>query len=110
MAARQRNRSSNATALSGHTPSGWINSVVGPAPATELSADPRSAGIGRRRQRRGPADSVMQRRQHQVEPNPAEVAGQCGSETSVLDWCERPVYFRRNSRAVSMMVTGTARQ
>ena len=28
--------------------------------------------------------------QHQVEPNPAEMATRYGAQTSVLDWRERP--------------------
>jgi hypothetical protein len=32
--------------------------------------------------------------QHQVEPDPAEMAAPYGADTSVLDWRERPVCSR----------------
>ena len=33
--------------------------------------------------------------QYQVEPDPAEMAARYGADTSVLDWRERLVLFRR---------------
>jgi hypothetical protein len=48
--------------------------------------------------------------QHQVEPDPAEMARQYGSETSVLDWRGRLVCSRCKSREVDMVVTGTTRR
>ena len=35
---------------------------------------------------------------HQVEPDPAEVAVQYGTETTILDWRERPVCSRCGNR------------
>ena len=45
--------------------------------------------------------------QHQVEPDPAEMATRYGAETSVLDWRERPVCSKCGSREVDMVVIGT---
>jgi hypothetical protein len=45
--------------------------------------------------------------QHQVEPNPAEMAARYGGETSVLEWRERLVCSRCRGRQVDMVVTGT---
>jgi hypothetical protein len=47
--------------------------------------------------------------QHQVEPDPAEMATRYGAETSVLDWQERLVCSRCGGRQVDMVVTGTKR-
>jgi hypothetical protein len=47
--------------------------------------------------------------QHQVEPNPAEMAARYGAETPVLDWRERLVCSRCSSRQVDMVVTGERR-
>jgi len=47
--------------------------------------------------------------QHQVEPDPAEMATRYGAETSVLDWRERLVCSRCGSRQIDMVVTGTKR-
>jgi Zn finger protein HypA/HybF involved in hydrogenase expression len=44
--------------------------------------------------------------QHQVEPDPAEMAARYGAETSVLDWRERLVCSQCGSRQVDMVVTG----
>jgi hypothetical protein len=40
--------------------------------------------------------------QHQVEPNPAEMAARYGADTSVLDWCDRLVCFKCGGRQVDM--------
>jgi hypothetical protein len=48
--------------------------------------------------------------QHQVEPDPAEMAQRYGSDTSVLDWCERLFCTRCGGRQADMVVTGTKRQ
>jgi hypothetical protein len=45
--------------------------------------------------------------QHQVEPDPAEMAARYGADTSVLDWRERLVCSRCGSRNADMVVTGT---
>jgi hypothetical protein len=45
--------------------------------------------------------------QHQVEPDPAEMAARYGIDTSVLDWRERLVCSRCGSRNADMVVTGT---
>jgi hypothetical protein len=44
---------------------------------------------------------------HQVEPDPAEMAARYGAETPVLDWRERLVGSRYGSRQTDMVVTGT---
>ena len=46
---------------------------------------------------------------HQVEPDPAEMATRYGAETSVLDWRERLVCSRCGGRQVDMVLTGTKR-
>jgi hypothetical protein len=48
--------------------------------------------------------------QHQVEPDPAEMAARYGAATSVLDWRQRLVCSRCGSRQVDMVVTGTKRR
>jgi hypothetical protein len=48
--------------------------------------------------------------QHQVEPDPAEMAARYGADTSVLDWRERLVCSGCGSRRVDMVVTGTERR
>jgi hypothetical protein len=48
--------------------------------------------------------------QHQVEPEPAEMATRYGVETSVLDWRERLVCSRCGSREVDMVITGMRRR
>jgi hypothetical protein len=45
--------------------------------------------------------------QHQVEPDPAEMATRYGADTSVLDWRERLVCSRCGGRQADMVVTGT---
>ena len=45
--------------------------------------------------------------QHQVEPDPAEMAARYGAETPVLDWRERLVCSRGGSRQADMVMTGT---
>ena len=47
--------------------------------------------------------------QHQVEPDPAEMATRYGAETSVLDWREKLVCSKCGGRQVDMVVTGTKR-
>jgi hypothetical protein len=48
--------------------------------------------------------------QHQVEPDPAEMAARHGAGTSVLDWRERLVCSVCGAREVDFVVTGTARR
>jgi hypothetical protein len=48
--------------------------------------------------------------QHQVEPDPAEIAARYGAETTVLDWRERLVCSQCGSRQVDMVVSGTKRR
>ena len=48
--------------------------------------------------------------QHQVEPDPADMAARCGAETPVLDWRERLVCSTCGSRQIEMVVTGNRRQ
>ncbi len=45
--------------------------------------------------------------QHQVEPDPAEMAARYGTDTGVLDWREKLVCSRCGSRNADMVVTGT---
>jgi hypothetical protein len=47
--------------------------------------------------------------QHQVEPDPAEMAARYGANTSVLDWRDRLVCSRCGGRQADMVVTGTKR-
>ena len=47
--------------------------------------------------------------QHEVEPDPNEMATRYGAETSVLDWRERLVCSRCGGRPADMVVTGTKR-
>jgi Zn finger protein HypA/HybF involved in hydrogenase expression len=48
--------------------------------------------------------------QHQVEPDPAEMAARYGARIAVLDWRERLVCSRCGSRDVDMVVSGTERR
>jgi hypothetical protein len=48
--------------------------------------------------------------QHQVEPDPGEMAARHGADTSVLDWRERLVCSRCGGRQADMVVTGTKRR
>jgi hypothetical protein len=48
--------------------------------------------------------------QHQVEPDPAEVAARYGAETTVIDWRGRLVCSRCGSRHINMVVNGTERR
>jgi hypothetical protein len=48
--------------------------------------------------------------QHQVEPDPAEMAARYGAETPVLDWRARLVCSKCGSREIDMVVTGTRRR
>jgi hypothetical protein len=48
--------------------------------------------------------------QHQVEPDPAEMAARYGADTSVLDWRERLVCSRCGGRQADMVVSGTKRR
>ena len=45
----------------------------------------------------------------QIEPDPAQLAERDGAGTQVLDWRERLVCSRHDSRRVDMVVTGTKR-
>ena len=47
--------------------------------------------------------------QHQVEPDPAELAERYGAGLSVLDWRERLVCSSCGSRDADMVLTGTRR-
>jgi hypothetical protein len=48
--------------------------------------------------------------QHQVEPDPVEMAARYGAEMPVLDWRERLVCSKCSGRLVDLVVTGTARR
>jgi hypothetical protein len=48
--------------------------------------------------------------QHQVEPDPAQMAARYGAGTSVLDWRERLVCSKCGGRHADMVVTGTRRR
>jgi hypothetical protein len=48
--------------------------------------------------------------QHQVEPDPAEMAARYGADASVLDWRERLVCSKCGGRQADMVVTGTKRR
>jgi len=48
--------------------------------------------------------------QHQVEPDPTEMAARYGVETPVLDWRTRLTCSRYGSRQVDMVVSGTKRR
>jgi hypothetical protein len=48
--------------------------------------------------------------QHQVEPDPAEMADRYGAEMTVPDWRERLVCSRCGSRQIDMVVSGTERR
>jgi len=45
--------------------------------------------------------------QHQVEPDPAEMAARYGVATPVLDWRKRLVCSRCGSHAIDVVVSGT---
>jgi hypothetical protein len=47
--------------------------------------------------------------QHQVEPDPAEMAQRYGAATTVLDWSARLVCSRCGSRQIDTVVTGERR-
>jgi C4-type Zn-finger protein len=47
--------------------------------------------------------------QHQVEPDPAQMAARYGAETPVLGWRERLVCSKCGSRQADMVVSGTKR-
>jgi hypothetical protein len=47
--------------------------------------------------------------QHQVEPDPGEMAQRYGAATTVLDWSARLVCSRCGSRQIDMVVTGGQR-
>jgi hypothetical protein len=47
--------------------------------------------------------------QHQVEPDPAEMAQGYGVATTVLDWSARLVCSKCASRQINMVVTGARR-
>ena len=46
--------------------------------------------------------------QHQVEPDPAEMAARYGAETIVPDWREGLVCSKCGSHEIDMVVTGTS--
>ena len=48
--------------------------------------------------------------QHQVEPDPAEMAARYVAEMPVIDWRERLVCSRCGGRQADMVVTGTRRR
>jgi hypothetical protein len=48
-------------------------------------------------------------RQHQVEPDAAEIAARYGADTSGLNWRDRLVCSKCGSRQVDMVVTGKRR-
>ena len=48
--------------------------------------------------------------QHQVEPDPAEMAARYTADTSVIDWRERLVCSKCGGRLADMVVTGTRRR
>jgi Zn finger protein HypA/HybF involved in hydrogenase expression len=48
--------------------------------------------------------------QHQVEPDPAEMAERYGDETTVPDWAARLVCGQCGGRRVNMVVSGRRRQ
>jgi NADP-dependent 3-hydroxy acid dehydrogenase YdfG len=57
-----------------------------------------------------PTDVVWCKKcQHQVEPDPAEMAARYGAELSVLDWRERLVCSQCRSRSVDFVLTGARR-
>ena len=71
----------------------------------------------------GPADDARQHRRHQlgahrtvpgmrhqVEPDPAEMAARCRTETAVPDWRERLVCSKCGSQQIDMVVSGNRRQ
>jgi Zn finger protein HypA/HybF involved in hydrogenase expression len=47
---------------------------------------------------------------HQVEPDPAEMAARYGAETTVIDWRERLICSGCGSRQIDMVVSGTKRR
>ena len=47
--------------------------------------------------------------QHQVEPNPAELAERYGGGVSVLDWRDRLMCSRCGSQDIDMVLTGQGR-
>jgi hypothetical protein len=47
--------------------------------------------------------------QHQIEPDPAELAERCGVGVAVLDWRDRLVCSRCGSRDIDMVLTGERR-
>jgi hypothetical protein len=48
--------------------------------------------------------------QHQVEPDPAEMAARYGADTPVLDWRDRLVCSKCGGREADMVVSGTKRR
>jgi hypothetical protein len=48
--------------------------------------------------------------QHQVEPDPSEMAERYGAATTVLDWSARLVCSECGSRQIDMVVTGEGRE
>jgi hypothetical protein len=56
--------------------------------------------------RTGPPDRLVKDCQHQVEPDPGEMAARYGAETPVPGWRERLVCSKCGSREIDMVVTG----
>jgi hypothetical protein len=48
--------------------------------------------------------------QHQVEPDPGEMAARCGRRDPALDWRERLACSRCGIRQVDLVVSGTKRR
>ena len=48
--------------------------------------------------------------QHQVEPDPDEMAARYGADTPVLDWRERLVCSNCGGRDIDFVVSGTSRR
>jgi hypothetical protein len=47
---------------------------------------------------------------HQIEPDPDELVRRYGGQITVLDWRERLLCSRCQSRAIDMVVSGTKRR
>jgi hypothetical protein len=57
-----------------------------------------------------PAYPVCKSCQHQVEPDPAEMAARYGAETPVLGWREKLACSRWGGRQVDIVVNGARRR
>jgi hypothetical protein len=83
------------------TPSGWWYPRLG---SFDLPMN-----RGERCRRRCAAHRLVPECGHQVEPDPAEMAAQCGAETPVLDWRERLLPCPCGSRQVEMVASARDR-